>query len=238
MRILLLLIALIPQTGSAKVIWQDFRLTYLYGENYRLGDSTRQVITVEHAAQTSWGDSFFFLDHMRFEDGTRTNYAEIQPRFSLGKNSQRAYQWGPVKDVLLAGHVEMSSFATNVLYGVGLDLTIPGFRFFQANFYRRANDNVANNWQLTLVWAYPFQIGEQHFLMDGFLDWASSSEDQRANLNLTPQLKWLVSPTLGIESQLWLGVEYVFWQNKFGIADSQNRRSNERNVNLLIKWHF
>lgn len=238
MRTLLLLCALIPQTGLAKVIWQDFRLTYLYGENYRLGDNTRQVFTVEHAAQTSWGDNFFFLDHMRFADGTRTNYAEIQPRFSLAKNSQHAYQWGPIKDVLLAAHVEMSSLATNVLYGVGLDLTIPGFRFFQANFYRRENDNVANNWQLTLVWAYPFQIGEQQFLVDGFLDWASNTEDQRANLNLTPQLKWLLSPYLGIESQLWLGIEYVFWQNKFGIADNPNRRSNERNANLLIKWHF
>ncbi|GHG75724.1 ion channel protein Tsx [Alishewanella longhuensis] len=238
MRIFLILCALFSSQSNSKVLWQDYRLTYLYGENYRLGEPTRQVLTIEHAAQTSWGDNFFFLDHMRFQDGNRTNYAEIQPRFSLAKNSHLNYQFGPVQDVLLAAHIEMSSFATNVLYGIGLDLAIPGFRFFQTNLYRRNNDKVADNWQLTLVWAYPFQIGEQQFLLDGFLDWASGSVDQRANLNLTPQLKWLISPHLGLESPLWLGIEYVLWQNKFGVADSEHLRSHERNVNVLIKWHF
>ncbi|MCC5826281.1 DUF5020 family protein [Alkalimonas sp.] len=238
MRIFLICLSLFLLPAQAKVLWQDFRLTYLYGENYRIGDPTRHVFTIEHAANTSWGDNFFFLDHMRFKDGTRTNYAELQPRFSLGKNTSGNYQFGPVKDVLLAAHIEMSSLATNYLYGAGVDLAVPGFRFVQANVYRRNNDKVANNWQLTLVWAYPFTFGKQQFLLDGFMDWASTSADQRANLNLTPQLKWLASPSFGMESQLWLGIEYVFWRNKFGIADSPAFRSHENNVNLLVKWHF
>ena len=68
----------------AEVLWQDFRLTYLNGSHYRLGDPERQVLTIEHAAATSWGDSFFFLDHMKSNNGQHSNYAELQPRFSLG----------------------------------------------------------------------------------------------------------------------------------------------------------
>ncbi|MCT8125264.1 nucleoside-binding protein [Alishewanella sp. BS5-314] len=238
MRIWLLLLCLLPSVVQAKIIWQDFRLSYLYGEHYRLGDPRRQVLTFEYAAQTSWGDSFFFLDHLRSQDGSRNNYAEWQPRFSLTKNSNQTFQFGLIKDVLLAGHLEMSSQATNYLYGAGVDLAVPGFRMLQANLYRRNNQLRADNWQLTLVWAYPFKLGQQQFLLDGFLDWASGNADQRANLNLTPQLKLLVSPSLGLENPLWLGVEYVLWRNKFGIADSPERRSHENNLNLLLKWHF
>lgn len=225
-------------SGSALADFQEVRLTYLYGQNYRIGESDRQVVTLEHVANLDWGDSFFFLDHMRFADGTRTNYAELQPRFSLGKNMSANFQAGPVKDVLLAAHIEMGSNATNLLYGMGVDLNVPGFRFVQVNGYRRNNDHKADNWQLTLVWALPWQVGEQQFLFDGFADWASSSRDQRANLNITPQLKWLASDVLGIKSKLYLGFEYVYWRNKFGIANSAAIRSNENNLNLLIKWHF
>ncbi len=233
---MLLLAAALPL--QAKVLWQDWRLTYLHGEHYRLGDAKRQVYTFEHAAGTSWGDSFFFLDHMRSANGGRSNYAEWAPRVSLAKITGNTWQYALVKDVLLAGQIEMSSVATNHLFGIGLDLAIPGLQFFQLNGYRRDNDHVADNWQLTLVWARSFKLGQQQFLYDGFLDWASTSADQAANINITSQLKWLASDMLGITSKLYLGVEYVYWRNKFGVADSPALRSNESNINLLIKWHF
>ncbi len=64
-RFLLLTLLCCSCSGFAEVLWQDFRLTYLNGKHYRLGDPQRQVLTIEHAATTSWGDSFFFLDHMK-----------------------------------------------------------------------------------------------------------------------------------------------------------------------------
>lgn len=222
----------------AEVLWQDFRLTYLNGSHYRLGDPQRQVLTIEHAAATSWGDSFFFLDHMKSNNGQHSNYAELQPRFSLGKNGWQLAPGGLIKDVLLASHIEMSSQRTNLLYGVGLDLALPGLKFTQLNFYRRNNEQVADNWQATLVWGAPFQVGGQSFLYDGFVDWASGSVDQHANLNWTSQLKWLASNLWQGKSQVWLGVEYVWWRHKFGVTDSPQLRSHENNVNLLLKWHF
>lgn len=223
---------------QAEVVWQDFRLTYLDGNNYRIGDPQRQVLTIEHAAATSWGDNFFFLDHMKFANGQHTNYAELQPRFSLSKNGWMAPSQGFIKDMLLAGQVEMSSQRTNLLYGVGFDLAVPWMKFTQLNLYRRDNEQVADNWQATLVWGAPFRLANQQFLYDGFIDWASGSADQHANFNWTSQFKWLVSGLWQGKSQVWLGVEYVWWRHKYGVQDSVQLASHESNVNLLLKWHF
>ncbi|MFN6262815.1 MAG: outer membrane protein OmpK [Chromatiaceae bacterium] len=237
-RFLLLTLLCCTCSGYAEVQWQELRLTYLNGSHYRLGDPQRQVLTIEHAAATSWGDSFFFLDHMKSSNGQHSNYAELQPRFSLGKNGWLLAPGDLIKDVLLASHIEMSSQRTNLLYGVGLDLAMPGLKFTQLNFYRRNNEQIADNWQATLVWGAPFQFGGQSFLYDGFVDWASGSVDQHANLNWTSQLKWLASNLWQGKSQVWLGVEYVWWRHKFGVLDKPLLRSHENNVNLLLKWHF
>lgn len=224
--------------SCADILWQDLSLSYLNGSNYRVGDADRQVYTLEHVAGTSWGDSFMFLDHLRSDNGARENYAEWAPRFSLTKLSGTNSNFGIVKDVLIATQIEMSNLQTNYLYGVGFDLALPAFKYTQLNLYRRQNENADDSWQATLVWGVPFTIGRHEFLYDGFLDWASASADKSANMNFTSQLKWALHPLLGIKSKLYLGVEYAYWLNKFGIKDSLGFRTNESNLNLLVKWHF
>jgi nucleoside-specific outer membrane channel protein Tsx len=223
---------------SADVLWQDFSLTLLKGNDYRVDYADQQVITVEHAAGTTWGDSFFFIDHLRGGDDKRSNYAEWSPRLSASKISGNSYEFGIVKDVLLAGTVEMSSLKTNFLYGVGVDLAVPGFTYLQLNAYRRSNEFAADNWQLTTTWALPFKIGSEAFVYDGFMDWSSASNDSHASLNMTSQLKWALQQKFNLKSPLYLGVEYVHWTNKYGKADSPAFRTDESNVNLLLKWHF
>lgn len=230
---------LLPTLGQAEVLWQDFSVTYLNGSHYRVGDPHRQVYTFEHVAGTSWGDSFMFLDHLRSANGDRENYAEWAPRLSLGKTGLLSeHKNGVIQDVLLAGQIEMSETASNYLYGVGLDLALPGFSFVQLNLYRRDNEEVADNWQSTVVWSYPIQVQDQSFVWDGFMDWTNSTADQRASMNWTSQIKWLASPSLGLKSKLYLGIEYAYWRNKFGIADSPAFRTHENNVSFLLKWHF
>jgi len=224
--------------AHAEVLWQDFSVTYLNGSHYRVGDPQRQVYTFESVTGASWGDSFLFIDHLRSANGERENYGEWAPRFSLSKNGWLSKNEGFIKDVLLAGQIEMSETRSNYLYGVGLDLAIPGFKFVQLNLYRRDNEQVADNWQSTVVWNYPMQFGQQTFVWDGFIDWTNSTADQRASMNWTSQIKWLASPSFGLSSRLYLGVEYAYWRNKFGIADTAAFRSNENNVSLLLKWHF
>ena len=222
---------------QAEVLWQDFSASYLHGKHYRVDGPEKDVLTIEHVAGTSWGDSFFFLDHMRAA-GDTSNYAEWSPRISVGKLSGSSLTFGPVKDVLFTSTIEMSSLQTNYLYGVATDLTVPGFNYLNLNFYRRNNDGLADNWQLTATWALPFTLGSQQFLYDGFMDWSSASADQSASMNLTSQLKWALHPVLGWKNKLYVGIEYVYWRNKYGIADSPAFRTNESNVNFLLKGHF
>ncbi len=235
---LLLLSLLCSAPLHAAVLWQDIRLSYLSGDNYRLGDNKRDVYTFEHATATSWGDSFFFLDHIRPAQGKLINYAEWAPRWSFSKLALADVQWGLISDMTFATTVEMSNQATHLLYGVGFNLDIPLFKYVQLNLYRRNNEKRSDNWQTTITWGLPFDLAGQEFLYDGFIDWASASENHSANLNMTSQFKWLLSKPLNIKDKIYLGFEYALWLNKFGVKDHPNLRSNEYNLNLLLKWHF
>ncbi|WP_337878783.1 outer membrane protein OmpK [Rheinheimera sp.] len=235
---LLLAVLLCCSYAQAAVIWQDYRVSYLSGDHYRLGDNNRDIYTFEHAAATSWGDSFFFLDHIRPDQGDLSNYAEWAPRWSFSKLGLADTKWGLISDVGVATTVEMSNSATHLLYGLGLNLDVPLFRYLQVNLYRRHNDGRSDNWQTTITWGLPFALGEQEFLYDGFIDWASGKDHYRANLNMTSQFKWLLSKPLNIKDKIYLGFEYVLWLNKFGVRDQPAVRSDEYNLNLLLKWHF
>jgi nucleoside-specific outer membrane channel protein Tsx len=239
MKTILLLIALLccAPVYSA-VVWQDFRLSYLTGDNYRLGDNKREVYTFEHAAATSWGDSFMFLDHIRPEYGDLSNYAEWAPRWSFSKLGLADVKWGLISDMTFATTLEMSSQATHLLYGVGFNLDLPLFKYVQVNLYRRNNEQRSDNWQTTMTWGLPFELAGQEFLYDGFIDWASATADHNANLNMTSQFKWLLSKPLKLKDKIYLGFEYALWLNKFGVKDKPELRSNEYNLNLLLKWHF
>ena len=71
-------------------------------------------------------------------------------------------------------------------------------------------------------------------MYDGFLDYTSGiSGVGPANMNFTSQLKWNLAPYFDLSAPFYVGVEYVYWRNKFYIDGV-----NEKNPNLLIKWHF
>jgi len=252
------LTALSTTSARAEVLWQDNSLTLLRGTDYKVNysldsdDSERSVATFEHASGHSWGDVFVFSDYLASDAGSREWYTEVSPRLSLGKLGGNGLSFGPVKDVLLAGQLELGNMDdpdrltatgphfTNKLGGVGVDLAVPGFNYFQANVYHRNNDNVADNEQLTLAWGMPFSVGGADFLYDGFMDWASASRDVHPSMNLTSQLKWdMGNYWWGQPKSLYTGIEYVHWDDKFGIKDGTfGVDSNERNVNLMMKYHF
>lgn len=226
----------------AAVEWQTFSFSYLNGNHYRLGDSERQVSTFEHAARTSWGDSFLFWDHLYSENGDNSDYGEWSPRFSFCKlwsscvDSQGTNKL--VKDLLVSTTVEKGEGFTNFLYGLGVDLKVPGFKYFTVNAYRRMAEFKADNWQSTLTWGLPFSLGGQSFLYDGFLDWFNASPDQSASMNMTSQLKWNLGANMEMTNPLYVGIEYAYWVNKYGVKDSAALRTTEANINLLVKWHF
>ena len=239
---LCLLAATIAPTSLADIQWQTFSLSYLQGDNYRVGDPERQVVTFEHAAATTWGDSFLFWDHLWFHNGMEVDYGEWSPRFSfcklwqvcIAKPNSDAF----IKDVLIATTLEKGETFTNGLVGVGVDINLPKFKYFTLNLYRRMAESKADNWQATVTWGLPFTFGNQAFLYDGFLDKFNATDNEAASMNWTMQLRWNLAKNWGAKNPLYLGVEYAYWENKFGIQDRPSFRTKETNANVLVKWHF
>ena len=220
-------------SASAEMLWSSFSLSYLNGSDYEVGDPDRQVVTVEHASGHSWGDNFFFLDRLESDNGNSENYMELSPRLSLSSLTGSDLSFGLVKDVLLAGTWESGEGFDNVLAGVGVSLDLPGFKYFNANLYRANNDKSSDDTQLTLTWGLPFALSDAEFLYDGFIDWTTSESDKASEMNFTSQLKWNAGKLIGTSAPVYVGVEYAYWNNKFGIDGV-----DERNPALLLKWHF
>lgn len=218
---------------SAKTLWSDFSVSYLNGSNYEVGDEKRQVVTFEHVTGTTWGDSFLFVDRLESDNGDNETYGEWSPRFKV-----TSLENSVVTDLYVATTVEMGTFNgkggfsnsfTNYLVGIGAKISIPHTKFFNVNLYHRNNEQGENNYQATLVWSVP--LGD--FVYDGFADITNSTDDQEASMNFTSQLKYNLGAKLGFDTPLYVGVEYAYWVNKFGIKDV-----DEKNASLLVKYHF
>lgn len=215
--------------SQAENLWSDFSITALKGSNYQVGDNDRTVLTLEHASGNSWGDSFLFVDRLESDDGFTETYGELTLRYALFNSDDSL-----LSGVYLAGSTEIGDGFSNYLYGIGLDIAVPHFNYFQANFYLRNNEFARRSEQLTLVYGVP--LGPLYF--DGFIDIASATTDdfgnaQKRQINFTSQLKYDLAPHFELSNKLFVGIEYVYWNNKFGIDGV-----DERNVNLLLKWHF
>ncbi|OTG88202.1 ion channel protein Tsx [Acinetobacter sp. ANC 4558] len=223
--------------SHAAPIWQDFNLAALYGKNYALPDNMRHdnnqtTITAEYTAKLKYGDFFGFVDRTE-NDFSKDTYFEASPRLSLGAITGKKLELGPIKDVLIAGTWEGGNNFNNYLYGIGFDVEIPYFQYAQFNFYKAKNDLIKDDYQLTFVYGIPFKISNEEFLIDGFLDWSTSTSDSRSELNWTGQWKWNLGQHIAPDTRLYLGVEYSRWHNKYGIPGL-----NQNDVSALIKYHF
>ena len=198
--------------------WQNNSLTYLYGQDYKIDPEIQQTVTFEHASGWAIGDLFFFVD--------------------------------TIKDVLLATTYEFGEDdVESYLIGPGFDLAIPGFDYFSLNFYNRTTDGKRdgdNVWQITPVWSYTIPVGKSDIVIDGFMDWVvDNDKSYHANLHFNPQIKYDLGKAMNWgEKQLYVGIEYDYWKDKYGIEDSGFVSDNfvgatdQNTASLLVKAHF
>ncbi|AYC32589.1 nucleoside-binding outer membrane [Pseudomonas cavernae] len=232
---------------------------------------TQTTFTFEHASGWAWGDVFYFADYIRADNlqsrGSFANnsfrqheknsfyYMEFQPRVSLSWLTGQDLSVGPIKDVKAAFTLEKGDGGPgteNYLYGIGLDWDVPGFAFLQTNLYQvKINNQVffadqnSNGYatQLTIAGAYPFAIGNQSFLVDGFIDWRSPSDEANTQTSLgsSIQIKWDAGKQLfGEERKLYVGTELNMWHNKYGVkpVDGSTDGFDQTAVQALVKYHF
>ncbi|VVP80477.1 hypothetical protein PS910_01907 [Pseudomonas fluorescens] len=234
--------------------WQGNSITYLYGKDFTVNPEIQQTFTFEHADGWKYGDNFIFIDKIFYNgkkdsgNGPNTYYGEISPRLSFGKIFDQKLAFGPVKDVLLAMTYEFGEGDTEAyLIGPGFDLDVPGFDYFQLNFYQRTTDGDRagdNVWQITPAWSYTIPVGSSDILIDGFMDWVVDNDENRrgtyqANLHFNPQIKYDLGKALKMgDKQLYVGIEYDYWKNKYGIKDSEAFDTDQNTASLLVKVQF
>lgn len=235
-------------------LWQTNSLTYLYGKNFAINPSIQQTLTFEHADKWKYGDNFLFVDRIFYNGkddpnkGPNTYYGEFSPRLSFGKIFDQKLEYGPIKDVLLAMTYEYGEGDSEAyLIGPGVDLAVPGFNYFTLNFYRRHTEGPRPGtgvWQITPSFSYTLPMGRSNVLIDGYMDWVVDNDQNsrgtyHANLHLNPQIKYDLGKALNLgEKQLYVGIEYSYWKNKYGIDSSSRLDTNQNTASALIKVHF
>jgi len=228
------LATLLSTTVSAKQFWSDNSFSLLKGSSYEVGDEDRTVYTFEHASGHSWGSIFTFVDRIHSDNtGEDETYGELGFSFNVMEPKDSF-----IKSVYVTPQWEFGENMNNLLIGAGVNLDVPGSKFFNVNLYQRNNEFSESNQQLTLVWAFPFADG---FVYDGFLDAVNGTDDGSVGgYNFTSQLKYDLGQHVGVaKGKLFVGVEHTIWNNKFGINQAfVPFEVDENNTNLLIKWHL
>lgn len=255
-----------PAEDPGFFIWTDTSLSLLpWGDGFEVDPSEQTTLTFEHAHESRIGDTFLFVDYTKFlhQDGDDTTwYAEIGPRFSLGKFfdkdlSRTLFKKSlfEIKDVLFATQYERGEdpdVAEAVLLGVGFDLDVreagllgglTKFNYVQLNFYGR-NEMVQGaesgfrDAQITMVASYPFKIGKAQLLADGYFDWVLGIGDEDWSYHINPQVTWDAGAGRGKPGRLLVGLELDLWWNKYQIPSSSAFDTDQNALSLLVKYHL
>lgn len=206
------------------------------------GDKT--TLTFETLTKGKMGDVFFFADYAFASGGQLYNssntswiYAEFMPRLSLSYVSGTDLGNSFVKDYFLAGQYNYGSNSDfkATLVGLGTDLNVPGFDFFQANLYYRnvdltisGTDHERDTYQFSPV--YGTHFGNTGISFKGWMDVTGY------NYSAQNQLLYDLFKVEGKAVQV--GVEHLYYYEfKNDFTDSNPHvRSNTLQAMIKFTW--
>jgi nucleoside-specific outer membrane channel protein Tsx len=240
-------------TGSAQgsdwLDWSNSEIQYLHGNGYRMPFNANPVgmstITVTHADGWALGRNFFFMDTY-FTDGGQPQqnsvYGEAYSYFTLGKILKKDLSLGIFKDIDAALGVNAGeSFGSNqsgpriFLYGASLQFNLPGFKMFTLDFLCHDQYETMPNGaslQVTPVWILPFTVAGTKWSLEGFADFIGKKNQGYAyNIIAQPQLRLDLGDLWGNSGHLYVGIEYHYWHNKYGIQGL-----NDAVPQALVLW--
>lgn len=225
--------------------WQNTDLTLLYGDKYEVVSDEQTTVTFTHVNGNAWGDFFMFYDALNYRGGGESQYGEISPRFSASKIFGADFSNSIIQDVLLTTTFEFGyGNVESLLYGIAVDLKVPGFDFLQLNTYKRdPNNNQSEGYQFTPVWQMTFPVGQSEIVFDGFIDWVFKSDNDayQENVHFNPQLKYDLGMAIwgkASKGKLYAGIEYDYWSNKFGISSDAPIDVDQSTFSWIVRYHF
>lgn len=218
--------------------WTTINIQHQYVTENQYGDviedsfdEESEVISLNLANDWAYGDNYIFIDLINpIKQGDKTSashYVEWHPRLSLNKIFNKPKSDGFIKEILLAGQLEVGEDFRTYQYGLGFNLNTPGFAWMQLNFYIRDRkddfdtDGIdsGTGWQITPKWHAPFTIGNVDFAFGGFIDWRGKEGKRVSDVMFKPQLMMDFGKLTGVTEAktLYAGIKYVYWKNQFGI---------------------
>lgn len=220
-------------TASAQDLWHSENVQLLRGDAYELGSEGRTLVTFEHANRWSSGDLFLFTDFTFADDGSVAAYGEITPCFSMENLFDLDFGDGLIRELYFTLNYERGEQGVErYLGGVSADLNLPGFTFFKVMALHRDDPRRAGTTeQLTLAWNRPVQIGDVRVLFEGFSDIAGAEGNGVANTLVVPRALVNLGSLTGPPANLWAGIEWQYWDNKFGVDGV-----TANVVQLQLKW--
>jgi nucleoside-specific outer membrane channel protein Tsx len=219
--------------------WSSTNVQVLYGDGFKVQPpEARTIITLEHASGWTYGDNFFFFDVTEPFANDTSLYGEWHPRFSFNKIFKKEMGQGFFRDVLLATELNVENNGLPwraYLYGVGFDFNIPHFQFFALNLFVRDDKMIRDDstFQISPSWNLPFTLGQTNWEFRGFVDFAGAEGEGEAQTLAQPQLLVNLGSLFKQPGTLWVGVEYQYWKNKYGIDGV-----DENFVQLMGRWDF
>lgn len=219
--------------------WSSTNVQFLYGDGFKvLPPEARTIITLEHASGWTYGDNFFFFDVTEPFANDTSLYGEWHPRFSFNKIFKNEMGSGFFRDVLLATELNVENNGQPwraYLYGVGFDFNIPHFQFFALNLFVRDDKMIRDDstYQISPSWNLPFTLGKTNWEFRGFIDIAGAEGEGKAQTLAQPQLLVNLGSIFKQPGTLWVGVEYQYWNNKYGIDGV-----DENFVQVMGRWDF
>lgn len=241
--------------------WSDTEVQLLHGSKFNDNGAfggqkfAKDILTLQHASGYKYGRNFFFVDMLK-SDSQDNNYGEVYGEYyhtlSLSKVAGYDGSKSFLKDIGVTAGINYgaknSAFGANpkiLLLGPTFDLAMPGFAFFNVDVLMYDDRSTHSGfgggyncgskkttYQVTPAWNLPFSIGPAKFSFEGFVDFIGSHGTCKEQVLTQPQLRWDVGNHFGKPGTVFLGIEYQYWKNKFGSAQSESFPQ------ALLAWKF
>jgi len=253
--LLLTVVCLTPLHATA-LEWSATEIEFLHSSRFRepgnTNDVSKNIVTLQYANGYSLGRNFIFVDLVKSGDqepgSPREIYGEAYTTLSLSRLSGKPLVGGPLRDVGLTAGINIGSKNSQFnpeprvhLAGVTVDFAVPrGFfnvdllGYWDHGCNSGGCPDYRSTYQITPAWSIPFSLGGVDGEFAGFIDFIGARGAGTVHQVLSqPQLRFDIGKPLGHKGQLYAGIEYQYWRNKFG-----NNGVNESHPQLLLLWTF